>query len=163
MPVKNLKEIILHTFLKNKVGQSLSDEEIILLYNNFGFINEVYYLSPDSLRDTSGYIIDTGKLSTWDVKYEFYLNGKIKSETWYKNGKYHRENGPAYQLWYKNGQLWTEVWLKDGKVHRDDGPAYQIWHEDGQLKKELWYINGENIKQNSFITKSYKPEFNLQS
>ena len=30
-----------------------------------------------------------------NVKKYYYENGKIKSEFWYKNGKRHKDNGPA--------------------------------------------------------------------
>ena len=37
---------------------------------------------------------------------------------WYKNGKIHRDDGPA--VIHPDG---TQYWLKNGKYHRDDGPA----------------------------------------
>jgi len=48
---------------------------------------------------------------------------------WYKNGKYHRENGPAI--------VWKDVdeeWRANGKKHRLDGPA--VTWDNG--KKEYW-------------------------
>jgi hypothetical protein len=69
-----------------------------------------------------------------------YVDSK-RIERWYKDDKFHREDGPAviwpdgYQEWYKNGNLHredgpaimvlygTQYWYKDGKLHREDEPA----------------------------------------
>lgn len=50
---------------------------------------------------------------------------------WYKEGKYHREDGPAKE--YSDG---SKVWYIEGKLHREDGPAldftsgYKEWWID---------------------------------
>jgi len=38
----------------------------------------------------------------------------------YKNGKVHRDDGPAIE--HSDG---AKLWYKNGKMHRDDGPAVQ--------------------------------------
>ena len=82
------------------------------------------------------------------------------SQSWYLNGKRHREDGPAIiyadgeQRWYLNGELHREdgpavigangyqAWYLNGKRHREDGPAiiwangYQAWYLNGQLHRE---------------------------
>jgi hypothetical protein len=81
-----------------------------------------------------------------------------QTKRWYKNGKLHREDGPAIEWlddtkeWYKNGLLHREdgpaiewsngikFWFKNGKRHRDDGPA--IEYPSGE--KEYW-LNGKAI------------------
>jgi len=55
-----------------------------------------------------------------------------------KDGKYHREDGPARI--YANG---TQIWYKNGKLHRKDGPAV-IW-DDGI---QCWFKDGKEIKTN---------------
>ncbi len=75
---------------------------------------------------------------------------------WLLDGKYHREDGPAYigsdgsQTWYLHGELHREdgpavigadgyqVWWLNGKLHRTDGPAV-IRTNGGQE----WWLNGE--------------------
>ena len=53
------------------------------------------------------------------------------TKRWFKNGKCHRDDGPA--AIHLNG---TEFWYKEGKWHRDDGPAVikadgtQYWYKD---------------------------------
>lgn len=78
-----------------------------------------------------------------------------------KNGKFHREHGPAV---IHNGASTTEEWWihgikkkemvfdcdgysctiwfdKNGKPHKDDGPA-SIHKHDGKIYKEIWYKHG---------------------
>lgn len=57
-------------------------------------------------------------------------DGNVK---WYKNDKYHREDGPALE-W---SNLTTE-WYVDGIRHREGGPAYQSI--DGKIR---WYRYGD--------------------
>lgn len=62
------------------------------------------------------------------------------AEKWYKNGRLHREDGPAItdsnrSEWYKDGRLHredgpaiifingTKKWYREGRLHREDGPA----------------------------------------
>jgi hypothetical protein len=85
------------------------------------------------------------------------INPRIKH--WYKNGKCHREDGPAAEwcdgtkYWYKNGLLHREdgpavetsngekCWYKNGLKHRENGPAVE--RPDGTT--EYW-VNGKKIK-----------------
>ena len=89
-----------------------------------------------------------------------YFTGKIKlpdSTKYYKNGKYHRIDGPA--VIYKN----EEWWYQNGKIHRYDGPALRYkenreWYQNGKRHRldgpavmrtdgyECWYQNGKLIK-----------------
>ena len=62
------------------------------------------------------------------------------SQSWYLNGEYHREDGPAvigangYQAWYLNGEY-----------HREDGPA--VIYADGP---QFWYLNGKELTEHEF-------------
>lgn len=62
---------------------------------------------------------------------------------WYKEGKFHRDNGPAIE--WDNG--FREWWL-EGKLHREDGPAIEYYseyeHEDHADYRE-WYLKGKTI------------------
>lgn len=90
---------------------------------------------------------------------------------WYKNGKKHREDGPAHfyvtnlqrNEWYKNGVLhreegpaikWSngdEEWFKNGNLHREDGPAYIVYiNGKKSIKDEDYYINGKYISRVNF-------------
>ena len=56
---------------------------------------------------------------------------------WYRNGRRHREDGPAVE--YADGSKW---WYLNGELHREDGPAVE--KTDG-LK--YWYLNGKLQKK----------------
>ena len=55
---------------------------------------------------------------------------------WYKDGKLHREDGPA--VIFKNGD---QQWYKEGRLHREDGPAvgpnYYLIHGRCKTQKVL--------------------------
>jgi len=71
-----------------------------------------------------------------------YKNG---DEQWYRDGKLHREDGPAkvstdqYRVdgpavEHING---SKYWYLNGKLHRTDGPAVEYSNGD-----KAWYLNG---------------------
>jgi hypothetical protein len=60
------------------------------------------------------------------------------SVAWFKNGKLHREDGPAIQ--YING---AQAWFINGKRHRIDGPAL-ICYQSGTKE---WWLNNKLIKE----------------
>jgi hypothetical protein len=59
---------------------------------------------------------------------------------WYKNGKEHREDGPAIE-WANGSKSW---WL-NGTRHRTDGPAIE-WTDDYKDCKE-WWLNGKELTE----------------
>ena len=56
---------------------------------------------------------------------------KNKDKRWFKNGKLHRDGGPAIE--FKNG---TKKWYKNGKLHRFKRPAIETETEKSILGKE---------------------------
>ena len=88
-------------------------------------------------------------------------NGKVIDEDgtiyYYKDGKYHREDGPAFID--PDG---TKAWYVNDKLHRVDGPA--IIYPNGN---KSWWINGKHYTKENFFNKLtisqkltflYKPE-----
>ena len=73
------------------------------------------------------------------IKYEVrvYKNG---TKFWFKNGEYHREDGPAIE--YDDG---NKVWFLNGKCHRIDGPACEYSNGD-----KSWYLNGKQYIEAEF-------------
>jgi hypothetical protein len=55
------------------------------------------------------------------------------NKRWYKEGRFHREDGPAIE--YANGD---KSWHKNGELHREDGPA--VITKDGD---RLFYLKGK--------------------
>ena len=99
----------------------------------------------------------------WD-----YLEGKFEghmSTGYIKKGKWHREDGPAYEgaygtkIWYKNGQCHraggpaieradgSKEWYENDRLHRLDGPAIERadgskeWYIDGQRTLSAWILD----------------------
>jgi len=100
----------------------------------------------------------TIKISSWlNVPENFtgvveYSDG---SKYWYKNGKLHREDGPAIEN--SNG---TKEWYKEGNLHREDGPAceYRSGHKE-------WFLNSQQFFQinlkDQIILDEYKGKYGL--
>jgi len=88
-----------------------------------------------------------------EVKEGWYKNGQKWYEFWYKNDKYHREDGPANQEWYENGQKKYEYWYLNDKLHRENGPTVQWWYENGQKQKEdeEWHLNGKEYTRKDWV------------
>ena len=62
---------------------------------------------------------------------EYCVTNSYGTKRWYKNGKKHRDDGPAEV--YSDG---TQRWIKNGRLHREDGPAI-VWADGTQY----WYKN----------------------
>ena len=85
------------------------------------------------------------------------------SKRWYKNGRLHREDGPAIE--WSNG---SKVWIKNGLTHRKNGPAVEYanggkkWYKNGKLHREdgpaieyadgakYWYIENNRLTKEAF-------------
>ena len=124
------------------------------------------------------YIFDDNMKDKLEHKKYYYSNGQIASESYWLNGKYHREDGPAYIryydngqleyeaywlngkryridgpswiLYYENGQIEVEEYLLNDKYHREDGPAYIGYYENGQIKSEKYYINNREYSKQDY-------------
>lgn len=59
------------------------------------------------------------------------------STIWKKNGKRHKDNGPAVK--YLDGSY---EWYQKGRLHRENGPAVVIPFELSE-----WYINGKRHRE----------------
>lgn len=62
------------------------------------------------------------------------------TKTWWLNGEYHREDGPAIE--YTNGD---KYWFLNDKRHREDGPAVEL--ADGS---KFWFLNGKELTETEF-------------
>ena len=60
--------------------------------------------------------------------------------------------------YYRNGNLFEEKYLKNGKPHREDGPAIIWYYGNGSIKKEEYWLEDmvyDNIFQWSVQVGSY--------
>ena len=57
----------------------------------------------------------------------------------------HREGDlPASREWYKNGNLKWEIYYRNGLKHREgELPALRLWYGKGILLKEAYYLWGD--------------------
>lgn len=109
---------------------------------------ELFFLKHVSSFDGESYveihpIIHNGKDEGKDeVEYDL-------SEYYYlKDGKkvFHREDGPAIQLWNDKGELIYEAWLFDGEFHRslNQIAVYILDDSDYKLYRyEEWWVDGK--------------------
>ena len=58
--------------------------------------------------------------------------------TYYKNGKIHREDGPAIE--WRNG---NRHWYLNDCLHRTDGPAIELVETEQRCTINKWSINGK--------------------
>ena len=79
------------------------------------------------------------------IEYTVKVN-ECGTKSWYLNGKYHREDGPAIE--YASG---TKFWYLNGNLHREDGPACE-W-ADGD---KFWYLNGKCLSEKEWKKRTKK-------
>jgi len=60
-----------------------------------------------------------------------------KIKLWYRNGKRHREDGPAVE--HADG---SKAWYQNGKRHREDGPAVE-----SPSGTKWWWLHGEMMTE----------------
>jgi hypothetical protein len=64
---------------------------------------------------------------------------------WYKDGKLHREGGPACE--YSNGD---KVWYKEGVRHREEGAALEF-----ASGNKYYYLNGKQVEEEDLPMKAW--------
>jgi len=74
-----------------------------------------------------------------NVGYERYVDSG-ENKCWYKDGRLHREGGPAIE--YYDGD---KSWYLNGVLHREDGPAREWSNGD-----KRWYLNDTFITEKDF-------------
>lgn len=106
-----------------KLGK-VNEAKNAISYEDVKIINGIaYFKDPDSLR-----IIVMAKTE------ERYVNGKLKMEGWFLNGKKDK-----YWTWYyKNGQVSQEKKFIAGKLDW----FWREWNENGKLTRKDKYKNG---------------------
>ncbi len=83
----------------------------------------------DINRTNYTFYIKDGKLVAECRKSKEYA---LDIESWYNaDGKQHRDGDLPALIWYEYHKKDREYWYRDGKKHRDDGPA-EIWYVNGQ-------------------------------
>jgi hypothetical protein len=73
--------------------------------------------------------------------------GVAVTESWFVNGRPHREGGPVYIVRDpETGTVIKEHWIRHNEYHRDDGPAIILRKPGtGQIYYSAWYREGVKI------------------
>lgn len=69
------------------------------------------------------------------------------NRVWRRNGRLHRENGPAFITINDDGEVVAESWFFNGMHHRTDGPAHVAFDDDGTLRVEEWWVNDKKHRE----------------
>ena len=72
--------------------------------------------------------------------------GHRVTESWLRDGKLHREFGPAVRTFDETtGELESEKWMIEGEPHRDhDLPCETVWDtETGRIEHETYMVRGK--------------------
>ncbi len=117
-------------------------EKQMTKYKKFDWHNDTHDLPDGSYIDSMGDVlyIKNGKFHREDGPAIEWADG---NRTWYKNGELHREDGPAIE--YTSGD---KFWYKNDKKHREDGPAVEL--ANGTKK---WYIDGVQYSEEEYNKK----------
>ncbi len=130
------------------------------------WVKEVGYLPAMIEYDESGVV----RKKTW-----VYSNGKVFSERWYKNGKLHRDDGPAYNEWRENGKKKVEAWFTKGVAYRGKTTTEfdlrqvaiieydanemvrkkTFCYKSGIIYLERWYKNGKDYRADGGPTQTW--------
>lgn len=90
------------------------------------------------------YISSNGKI----IKFiEYYYNGVIKEECYYKDNVLHNNNYPAIIEYYENGIKKREIYYKNGKLHNEKAPAIIEYDENKNIINQKFYLNGKQIDE----------------
>jgi len=63
------------------------------------------------------------------------------TKRWLLNGRRHREDGPAIEMWDGRKEWWLH-----GSRHREDGPAYE-----GVDGTKLWFLNDQKVHPETLV------------
>jgi len=101
------------------------------------------------------------KVKSWSeipINYTGIIEWENEDKCWLKNGKRHREDGPAV-VWSDG----NKEWFKNGKRHREDGPAviqndgYKEWWLDGKI---IWDSSDKfDLKNYIVLSKEQHPKY----
>ena len=138
----------LHEVWKNKDGMTdRIYDPAFTIYNKDGSkLAEAYFKNgvPYRTYGPSGTIYHKNgkpKLKTWRN------DGKMDKIIYFDESGYeHHDTKAAKMVFYKNGKLKTESFKKNGIIHRVDDPAFIEYDPDGKVKNESYYVNGRLIK-----------------
>ena len=84
----------------------------------------------------------------------YWDDGTLNYEYYILNGKYHREDGPAFISYSSDGSVGSsglsyEKYMLNGEHHREDGPAWIYYHRDGSTYED-YFLNGKYYSKEDY-------------
>ena len=73
----------------------------------------------------------------------YYDNDAVRSRMWCRNS--HNNNLPAIIYYYSSGKVKSEHWWINGKYHRTTGPALIKRYQSGEIFLQKWYLHNKEI------------------
>lgn len=120
----------------------MADEQgshITVNYKSNGYdITSTYAVSKDSLRRAISWSNEANNIATGANLAQWFANDGCKLDSF--------EGKPAQVLRKANGST-EEYYYRDGKKHREDGPAVVYRCADGTTESEEFYRDGIKVKQ----------------
>ena len=53
--------------------------------------------------------------------------------------------------YYEDRSIKNESWWVNGRLHREDGPAWTWYREDRSVRYEAWWIDGINLIKEEYL------------
>lgn len=145
-------------------------------YDNHHSSNNLanYFVFENNIKIVEGYYINNlcHREEDKPAIIQYYEDGSVKCEFYYKNGKRHRDNGPASiiyvngnvigRAYFKYGNLKQELFMSNGVAHNEDGPAEISYYENGNIKSEIYYCNNKKHREDGPAEISYYENGNIQ-
>ena len=76
----------------------------------------------------------------------YYENGDIQYKSYWINGIFHREIYPTRTWYYENGNIQYERYIVHGNWHRIDGPARIAYYENGSIEVIEYWLDNKEIR-----------------
>jgi hypothetical protein len=75
------------------------------------------------------------------IERKYFENGNIRVKRWVKDGKTHREDGPAFVRYNREGFPICALWKQNGVRHREDGKASYFYSEPYDTGTGRWGVD----------------------
>lgn len=80
----------------------------------------------------------------WTIEKRF-ANRKLWFREYYYQGKLHRLDGPAREIFDGKGNVTKYEYFIDNNRHRLDGPAVERFDASGKSIEAIYYLNGKYL------------------
>lgn len=110
------------------------------------FNDVIPYLCYSIIFDKLSYLNLTNKEFNIRITDIFFRTGIVKSDFFYRNGKYHDDNGYSKRIFWENGTLCQEAFYLNGELHKSSGPAISQWHINGKSAGSAEWMYGNYVE-----------------